>query len=299
MKKCDLVLIIPLAEEFRVLCEISTIKCSKVKDAIHFHALSLPGSNYQTVAVVLGEMGKTHASQITEKVLGYLEPKLAILLGICGALNEDLRLGDTIVASEVNEFLASSKAIQKDKSFAFQYSGNHWKTDFAIAKYIQNYEFTDKDLYDAWRIHVKKFRESLGLSSSQLSLASTMPKLKTGHIACGDTVVVSTAYLIELIGIDRKFDAYDMESAGFLQATSGREMPIRTMIVRGVADFANERKKRLESAGDGMWRRYAMYSASTFLLHLLRAKDFQKIIPPSTDQKDGKQKSEQWPKHYD
>ena len=292
-------LIVPLAEEFRVLCEVSAIKCSEVQGAIPHYTLNLPGSNYQTIAVVLGEMGKTPAGQITEKVFGSLEPKLAVMLGICGALNEDLRLGDTIVASEVNEFLASSKAIQKDRSFAFKYSGNHWKTDFAILKCIQNYEFTDKNLYDAWRNHVKKFRESLGLSSVQLSLANTMPKLKTGHIACGDTVAASTAYAIELMGIDRKFDAYDMESAGFLQATSGREIPIRSMIVRGVADFANGRKKKLESVGDGMWRRYAMYSASTFLFHLLRAKDFQKIIPPSIDQKGSEQKNEQWQRHYD
>lgn len=300
MNKCDLTLIIPQVEEFRVLCEICSKENTEIHDAIHYHTLKSPHSDHQIMAVVLGEMGKTRASQVAEKALGFLEPKLAVLVGIAGALDTDLKLGDLVVASEVNEFFASSKAVQKDKSYAFEYSGNHWKTTFAITNYIQNFEFTDKNLYSAWQNDVKRFQASLGLNNNKLSLTNTLPRLETGHVACGDTVVAAEAYAIELRGIDRKFHAIEMESAGFLQAADGREAPIRTMVVRGVSDFANEKKKELDSVGDGVWRRYAMYSAGSFLTHLLRAKSFQNLIECSREDEISKTNDtkKSWKKHY-
>jgi len=278
MSKCDVLLIVPMIEEFRVLCEICSVEGTKIQDAMHYHTLRFPDSNLRVVAVVLGEMGKTPASQVTEKALGRFKPKLALLLGIAGALNQGLKLGDVIIADEVDEYLASSKAVQKGTSFVFQYSGSHWKTSYVTTKYAENFEITNKNLYDMWQKDAAEFQKNLGLGDNQLLLANTMPGLKTGHFACGDTVVASEAYATRLKGINRKYEVIDMESAGFMQAAEGREKPITTMIIRGISDFADERKKDVDSAGDGVWRRYAMYNASSFLSHLLKARDFQDIV---------------------
>jgi serine/threonine protein kinase/nucleoside phosphorylase len=288
MREYDLGFIVPLNEEFRVLSELCPVIDSEVHDAIHYYTLELPDSNYRAVAVVLGDMGKNLASHVTERVLNYVKLKVIVLLGIAGALDRDLKLGDVVVANEINEFQAASKAVQEGKTFAFQYSGNHWKTSFALTECARSFEFSDKSLYGAWRDQVKDFRNSLRLRQEQLLLANDFPEIRVGHIASGDTVGASKAYAIELRGIDRKFLAIEMEAAGAAQVAHGRGEPVPIMVIRGVSDFADERKEELDSAGDGVWRKYAMYSASAFLLSLLKAKSFQEIISPRTPLKKGK-----------
>ena len=275
MREYDLGFIVPLREEFRVLEKLFPVISSEVHDAIHYYTLKLPDSDYRAVAVVLGDMGKTLASHVTAKVLTHVKLKVIVLLGLAGALDKDLRLGDIVVADDINEFQVGSKAIQKGR---LQYSSKHWQIGFTLKQCVGSFEFADKDLYNAWRNQVKDFLNSLGLSPEQLALANDFPEIKIGHIASGDIVGASEDYAVELLRIDRKLLAIEMEAAGVAQAAHGRREPIPIMVVRGISDFADERKKELDSVGDGVWRKYAMYSASAFVLNLLKTKSFQREI---------------------
>jgi len=275
MREYDLGFIVPLREEFRVLEKLFPVISSEVHDAIHYYTLKLPDSDYRAVAVVLGDMGKTLASHVTAKVLTHVKLKVIVLLGLAGALDKDLRLGDIVVADDINEFQVGSKAIQKGR---LQYSSKHWQIGFTLKQCVGSFEFADKDLYNAWRNQVKDFLNSLGLSPEQLALANDFPEIKIGHIASGDIVGASEDYAVELLRIDRKLLAIEMEAAGVAQAAHGCREPIPIMVVRGISDFADERKKELDSVGDGVWRKYAMYSASAFALNLLKTKSFQREI---------------------
>jgi nucleoside phosphorylase len=277
-KNFDVAIIIPLMEEFYVLEALCPAVYSESHDAIYYHTLKIAASDYRVVAVVIGEMGPTPASHITEKVLGHIETKVVVLLGLGGALDKDLKLGDVVVASEVNEFLASSKVVPQGDSFKFEYSGRHWQTPFALTQLLGNFNFVAKELYDTWRGNVTRFRGTLKLSPEKLTFTRDLPTLAIGHIASGNSVGASKAYAIELHGIDRKFQALEMEAAGVLTATQGREVPVKTIILRGISDFSDERKRELDQVGNGVWRRYAMYGAATLLLTLLKARDFQKIV---------------------
>lgn len=278
MNKYDLAFIVPLEEEFRVLAKLCRIVSTKTYDAILYNALELRSSNYRAVAVLLGEKGPTYASQVAEKVFNRIKPKGVVLLGVAGALSDSLKIGDIIVASEINQFQAASKAVRRGKSFVFHYSGDHWKTSFAFTNLVQNLKFSEKILYDKWQNRVKNYRKRLKLRPEQLSLTRECPEVKVGHIASGDTVSACEAYAIELKGIDRDFLAIEMEAAGVAQAAYRRGRPIETMIIRGISDFADERKKKLDLAGDGTWRKYAMYNATTFLLNILKSKSFHNVI---------------------
>jgi nucleoside phosphorylase len=109
VQRYNLAIIVPLIEEFRVLRELvpSHIHHPEVEDAIYYYPLDLGEPDYQAVVMVLGDMGTTPAGQITEKILNTIQPKLVALVGIAGALDRDVALGDVVVASEINEFLAS------------------------------------------------------------------------------------------------------------------------------------------------------------------------------------------------
>lgn len=279
MKKCDIVVVIPLEEEFRTFGLECPIANTELHDGVHYHALRIPDCNYDMVCVLLGGMGPSVASNLTEKALTFFDTQAVILVGLAGALDKDLRLGDVIVASEVSEFLASSKVVQKKDSFLLQYSGDHWPTDFALKNCAQNFEFTSKGSFNTWQRRVRSFRNNLGLTSKQLSKAGDFPEIRVGHVASGDSVSASEAYKAELKGIDRKFLALELESAGVLRSAHNRSKTVRTMVLRGISDFADERKASLDSISRGIWRRYAMYSATTLMLSILTQDIFREIIP--------------------
>src|SRR5262245_29914852 len=113
-----------------------------------------------------------------------------------------------------------------------------------------------------------------------------MPQLHIGHVASGNTVGAAQGYAVELRGIDRKFLALEMEAAGVAQAARGRQSPIDFLVVRGISDFSDQRKAQLDAAYSGGWRKYAMASASAFLLELLRSETFRVFFKGDTRRTD-------------
>src|SRR5579862_4265704 len=167
MAECDIGIIVPLIEEFRVLSSVFPITSTESYDGISYYTLNVGDLGIQLRATVLGDMGKTLASQLTEKFINYVSPKVIILLGIAGAIDKNMKLGDVVVASEINEFQANSKAVPRGKSFILSYSGNHWKTDFAFVQCATNLEFSDPSLYQEWREQTHSFRNGLGMARNQ------------------------------------------------------------------------------------------------------------------------------------
>jgi len=271
-------MIVPLYDEFRVLTELCPIIRTDDCDATHYYTLRLPGSDYRAFAVVLGGAGTTLAGQVTERVLNTVNVGALVLIGIAGALDKDRRLGDVIVADQISEVQAAPKAIDKDETFELQYSRRAWPTDFGIRECTQSFEFEEPELYRAWRASVKKAQDDLGLSSEQLLLTRDAPEIEIGPIASGNTVSASKAYTNELHRVDRKFLAIETEAAGFAQVAFRRKTYVRTLVVRGISDFADERKKEFDLIRNGMWRKYAMYSAVTFFVNLIKARSFGKIV---------------------
>ena len=48
-----------------------------------------------------------------------------------------------------------------------------------------------------------------------------------------------------------------------------RVEPARTLIIRGISDYGDKRKKQLDKVGEGALRRYAMRNATRLLFQLL------------------------------
>ncbi|KKK81496.1 hypothetical protein LCGC14_2812860, partial [marine sediment metagenome] len=157
----DLLLIFPLKEEFKVFKEICKIQDTITKEGLTYYILELPNSNLSGIAVVLHEMGPTRAGQITEKSLHLFNIRLVVLIGIAGALDEDLKLGDIVVANEVNEFLASSKVEDEGESFKFIYSGEHWRQKFSIDRCIKSFDINYEILFQEWQNTVIQYVEDL------------------------------------------------------------------------------------------------------------------------------------------
>lgn len=280
MSLINIILIFPLVEEFKIFSDICEIIDTQVCDAIHYHTLKIPETEIFVKAVILPEMGPTVSSQVTEKVINYLEPNVIILLGIAGSLDAEIKLGDIVIANEINEFQAKSKAVNKDNSFEYQYSGNHWKTSHRFTQFLDNFQFSAsaRTSYKNWQEKMSNIQTDYIDECIEKRFMSNSPKIYIGHIASGDIVSSSEKYAVELKGIDRKFLAIEMEAAGIAQAASSREEQVEIIVMRGISDFADSRKEKFDSIGNGKYRKYAICSISYLLLELLKSEHFRNML---------------------
>ncbi len=274
-KEYDIGLIVPLKEEFQYIADIASVKSHQPYDGAFFYEMDFGGTN--TIACIVGEMGPLPASQATNRLLSFAKVKLVILLGLAGALDKDVLLGDVVVAEEVNEYLAKSKAVEAGESYEFKISGRHTRIDYSLREVVNNFDISGGDCLAKWHNSAKADFDALE-SVVDRSLCKSPPGFHVGSIASGDVVGAAKAFTDQLLKIDRKFLALDMEAAGVVKAASDRLNPVRVLAVRGISDFADERKKEFDDQGKGAWRRLSVRNATSFCSSLLLWKDFRLCI---------------------
>ena len=117
MRSYDVMVLVPLAEEFDTVKQVFDIDRSYVRNRITFYELSvtnpdLAPPDLDIVAVVLSQMGNANAAQKSERVLSMIDPPgpdLVALVGIAGRLDDDLGLSDVVIGTEVTNYEIRSK----------------------------------------------------------------------------------------------------------------------------------------------------------------------------------------------
>ena len=136
-----------------------------------------------------------------------------------------------------------------------------------------NLEYAHSDAYTVWeQAGLQKLLGWLGSNSMdeliRQRLIGKTPNLHTGHIASGPMVGAANQFVQWLKEKhDRKLLALEMESAGVLNAAHKRA--VKSLIIRGVSDYSDERKSELDRLGGGALRRYAMNNALELLWVLM------------------------------
>jgi nucleoside phosphorylase len=214
-------------------------------------------------------------------LLGRFEIPVLALMGIAGALDGDLRLGDVVVASLVDPYLDRAKA-RPDTSgegFELDAGGSAWRAGRNMVNFANNFRYRgdERDECAEWRSRGRLRRETAGLPGDG-ALAREEPDYAVAPVASGDIVGASVGFSRWLRSHHRQCAAIEMEAGGVAQAVyehGGTDM----IIVRGISDFADERKSALDataaaSASSGAWRRYAALNAADLLATLLRSPGF-------------------------
>ncbi|MCA9474143.1 MAG: hypothetical protein KC594_18925 [Nitrospira sp.] len=274
-KEYDIGLIVPLKEEFRHIADIAPVKGRHSYDGAFLYEMDFGGTN--TIACIVGEMGPLPASHATNRLLSFANVKLVILLGLAGALDKDLLLGDVVVADEVNEFLAKSKAVEAGESYEFNFSGRHTRMEYSLREIVSHFDVSGGDRFTKWHTSAKADFDALG-SGVDRSLCKSPPDFYVGSIASGDVVGAAKGFTDQLLKIDRKFLALDMEAAGVVKAARDRLKPVHVLAVRGISDFADERKKEIDNQESGVWRRLSVRNATSFCVSLLAWEDFRLFV---------------------
>lgn len=286
-REFDIGIVVPLKEEFRYVIEIAPQLESISHEGTYFYRLDF--GTISAVCCLVDQMGPLPALQATIRLLDFTDVKLVVVLGLGGALDDDVAIGDVVIATEVNEFQANSKAESTEEGYEVRYSGRHWPLEYRIREAITHFEFSGDDAFTSWQTETSGDYLKLDIADKE-RLCSSPASLYLGPVASGNVVAASSAFVDEVKRINRKFMAIDMEAAGVAAAAAERIHPLPCLVVRGMSDPANEGKKILDKQGKGAWRRYCVRNATSLLRNLLRWEGFlsatglMSSTPPSGDE---------------
>lgn len=276
---CDVGIVIALKEEFRLVFDRFEARHTHVEDGGRsyyvFDVVTLAGDRpYRCVATLVGEMGTNRTGVIAQKMLERWDPAVVVVLGIAGGIHSDVRLGDVIVASEVSNYVEGAKAVDGASGVSFQRGSDSFKTGYAVLERVRNFEFANRASFLKWEATCAARCSSLGTEVEPLRKAGHLgfkPSQKEGHLASGPLVVTSHNFVTWVRDGDRACLGIEMEAGGLMIAAHMNPTQRDALVVRGVSDFADDRKAALDQIGDGRLRRYAMENATDFLWSLMEA----------------------------
>jgi nucleoside phosphorylase len=271
----DVGIVIALREEFTEFYKEIKDQCQPLQDAetgryyYHFeHASANANYKYQCVATFAGDMGSVKAGLLTQRLISQWKPRTLVMLGIAAALSKDVQLGDVIVASQVDAYLENSKAVPASdrNGYVFTFGGEVYRSSSDLLNAARNFEFVYGDSYQDWQAYCASELQQL-VPTEDLEnlitrrLVSDQVRMVDGHLASGPTVGASQAFTDWLKTRDRKYLALEMEAAGLMAAVYEEADPKRTLVLRAISDFGDERKGELDEIEEGAFRRYAMRNA--------------------------------------
>ncbi len=293
----DILLYVALAEEFNTLFDILTEYHPTVPREIKLTDLPLTmfsvsvqssslKKSFNLGIVPAGKMGNTHAASVVSAVLDQSNCNDVVVLGIAGSLSDDLQPGDVFIPDSITEYLANSAAINDSENgqWKFETSGNSHITTPRLLNNFQLFKSKSKGLYEQWVADCASRCDPLATEDVKAKMAQasyTMRseiKLFAGDdkkLASGPAVGKGAAFVDWLKSKDRKFVAIEMESAGVYDAATTRSNPPRVLAIRGISDFADERKTLIEDATKGQFRVIAIKNSFSLLYRGIEAGFFE------------------------
>ena len=173
-----------------------------------------PGNNSpKGIAVKVPAVGRIEAAVIVSRALGYWQPEVLILVGLSGGFEGNgVSCGDVLVATEILDF--ELQKLVKDRSEI------RWREFTPSTKLINIARHTaQRDPFSTYAIK---------------------PRVHFGPLFSGEKVIASRAFSQELQTRHKGVLGVEMEGSGV--ATALRYHDVEFLMIRGVADMADENK---------------------------------------------------------
>lgn len=272
----DIALVVPLEEELIQVLSLFLSKENRSTPTVLCHVVDSGNPNVTMIVVQQQGMGKTHATNAANFVLDRYDVGLMVCLGIAGTLSDDLRLASVCYSGKIADVLDNNKItdVEKDSDddpddAETEFSPHHYETP-DVFTHALGFARTQPDVrpaYLSWQERRQVAAETAvpfevpapGGKSERIGKPCSLP----GVIVCG-MVSKSKVYNDKLRKIDRAVLAVETESGGvFAQAKYHGDFA--AMSIRGISDYADKDKKRLEEASKGAVRDLAAANAASFL----------------------------------
>jgi nucleoside phosphorylase len=275
-EKHDLGLIVPLDEEFEyVLPELELTGEVRLGGTL-YHRFRFSDSGVSGVVSVMYEMGLPDAALAAHDLLNHFDVPLVAVVGTAAALNDEVELGDVVLAKEIENYLHVGKIVDTEDGWGLRMAGTSWKPSHRLKSYLQSYKHSSSG-----RKQVKEWAErSLGECRISGGARPTFPpQYHVAQIASGDVVGASAAFREELLNHNRKLAALEMEAGGAALSGYHRVNAIDVLVARGISDRAGADKSATDGVVDldgrpNAWRAYAVCNAINLVKVLVGAPDF-------------------------
>ena len=199
MKKLGI--IVAEVEEYdAVITILESIKCKKIY-GLNFTIGSINSLN---IVLVRAGVGKVNAARTTQILIDKFEVDYVLNVGSAGSVNDELNIGDVVVAKEVVQHDFDVTAFGRDKGFIPD-----------VGKYFQS----DEILFD----------KLINLNISNINL-------KSGVIASGDQFITNID-LKNSIASEFNADCVEMEGGAVAQVCQMAGKPF--CIIRSISDKPN------------------------------------------------------------
>jgi nucleoside phosphorylase len=199
------------------------------------------------------------------------------VLGIAAGIHRDVSACDVVVPEQVDAYIESSKAVGGGLAggFVFELGGPSFRTTPELVQAVINFEFTQAESFHRWQqaggSDLVAFVPEDTLAHMQAShLIQPSPRIHSGILASGPVVGSAGAFTTWLLAHNRNYRALEMETAGAMEVASLSSSP-KTLVLRGVSDFGDERKSALDAVQQGVLRRIATRNALRLLWALVDA----------------------------
>jgi len=281
-EKVDIIVHIPLEAEYLQFREIFPV-IEEFPDALNLMARVKAPSGLRVVVIVQEAMGRTAASNACHKVLSRFEPKIYVCLGIAGGLSKDLSLGDVCYSGTLIDVSDNSKVTDsKDGGgLALSLSPQFHQTDRRLTAAVGFVRTLTSliPLRGYWEEKQTAYAQSevpepvVGRGEQREVVSK--PKSLNGEIVCG-LVSESDTYRDLLKGVTRNILAVETESGPVFEVCSGKG--IEAITIRGISDYANAGKGKLEGDTKDAVRRVAARNAAAFLHMQMQSEVFLDAI---------------------
>ena len=280
----DVLLVFALEEELQALYRFADYKRDLSSNNHLIIEVRNPDHDVSFLAVLQNDMGKEAAANAVEAVLEEHLVRLIATVGIAGGLSKDLQLGDVAYTGAVIDLIENQK-IKDDTEGGTKiaFSPNHYETPSSLtwALNMTRVHPENAKLYQKWQSICDKYVEELRIehhSEKAFEQITSKPKSQHGSLATG-SVSQSARYKNQVLEIDRKVLAIDMEGAGVFQRAKKSRIP--AINIRGVCDYADPNKTDLEFATKEIPRRVAAHNALAFLFVQFDNPSFQTFMRSS------------------
>lgn len=284
-RSVDIGIIIALQEEFDVF--FPTIQQAFTPEVDpdsgrHFFLFRGNGTRhvYSCVVSLLGGMGHTDTAIMTESMLRLYQPRTIVMLGIAAGIHDDVRIGDVIVANSVDSYIDRGK-IKSDEqlhSSSIQFSGQVYQCSADLLHFLQAFKYTHAHAYQQWCQSGSRTMKQLDNTMREELEAKGFLRFpityQIGPLASGPLVVASSTFKNQLQQRNRSFLGIEMEAGGMMAVLHELIAGKRSLILRGVSDYGDERKKDLDTIKGNILRHYAMHNAVQLFWQLLGAEAF-------------------------
>lgn len=210
----------------------------------------------------LGSMGNEVALQRSRALIDLLSPQTVLSIGISGALDDEVAVGDVVVARTTENWAHNAKYSSDEYGkLTLQFSGDTYRTSNDMLDQCLSF-VRSREAIDSWQTTSLRRLSDLGLSTDhETEETQPRPAIRDGDIAAGPSVVAAKEFRRALKGHNRKFLCVDMESAGVARAVFETEKSCRLLILRGISDPADESKVTLEKESKCRLRQWSLWNA--------------------------------------